>query len=122
MWRTLAVAVGGLLVALVVAGVGFLAGMRAKWPPVIDPVRRFNRAVTNPRVLRSAGGTGASASVIHHVGRASGRSYSTPIGAMATDRGFLIALPYGTRADWVKNVMAHGSATIADGGTTYDVG
>src|SRR5687767_8959102 len=47
----------------------FLVGMRTKSPAVVDRVRRFNRAVTNPRVLRSAGSPGASASVIRHVGR-----------------------------------------------------
>lgn len=61
--------VGGLgrlvVVAMVVvdalAGL-FVGGMRAKCPSVVDRVRRFNRAVTTPRVLRSAGSPGASAS------------------------------------------------------------
>ena len=34
---------------------------------------------------------------------------------------FLIALPYGERTDWVKNVLAKGSATLITGGKTYRV-
>lgn len=119
--RAVATVAGGLVLALVVAGAAFLVGMRAKAPPVLDAVRRFNRAVTNPRALRSAGTAGASASVVRHVGRTTGRPYETPIGAMPTDTGFLVALPYGTRADWLANVLAAGSATIVHGGTTYEV-
>jgi len=35
--------------------------------------------------------------------------------------GFLIALPYGTRADWVRNVLASGSATVVTRGDRVDV-
>ena len=40
---------------------------------------------------------------------------------MATDDGFVIAFPYGLSADWLKNVLASGSATIAQDGSTYDI-
>jgi len=30
-------------------------------------------------------------------------------------------LPYGTRVDWLRNVLAAGRATIKAGGQTYDV-
>jgi hypothetical protein len=52
----------GAVVALAVVTTVFLVGMRTKSPAVVDRVRRFNRAVTNPRVLRTAGSPGASAS------------------------------------------------------------
>ncbi len=93
-----------------------LAGMRWKLPPVLDAVRRMNRSVTNPRVMRSAGSTEAPTAVIRHVGRTSGRAYETPVDVVVTDDGFLIALPYGTRADWVRNVLSAGSATIVHRG------
>jgi hypothetical protein len=77
----------------------------------------------NPR-LRSAGsphnagGTShRTASVVRHVGRTSGKSYETPVHAVATDGGFAIALPYDPGSDWVKNVLARG-ATIACQGRT----
>lgn len=117
------VLVAAVVVVLGVATLGlvFLLGMRTKSPPVVDAVRRTNRRVFNPVQLRSAGQQGAYASVVRHVGRSSGRPYATPVGAVPTDDGFVIALPYGTRADWVRNVLAAGSATIEHEGRTYDV-
>jgi hypothetical protein len=109
------------LVALGAIGVVFVVGMRTKSPLVLDNIRRFNRGVTNPRVLKSAGSPGASASVIHHVGRASGRSHSTPIGPFPVGDGFVIALPYGPGADWVKNVLASGTATLVHEGSTIPI-
>jgi hypothetical protein len=47
--------VGAVAVVLTAIATVFLLGMRVKSPLVMDRVRRFNRAVTNPRVLRSAG-------------------------------------------------------------------
>ena len=96
----------------------FLLGMRSKYPAVVDRVRAFNRIVTNPRVLRTAGAPGASAAVIRHVGRASGRAYETPVGPFAVGDDFVIALPYGSRTDWVRNVLANRSATIVHEGRT----
>jgi deazaflavin-dependent oxidoreductase (nitroreductase family) len=119
-----ALALTGAGLGLVVGGLAvvFLVGMRSNTPAVIDAVRRINRRVTNPRVMRSAGTPGASASVIRHTGRTTGRPRETPVGAIPTDDGFLIALPYGTRADWVRNVLAAGTATIVHGGETFPVG
>ena len=54
--------------------------------------------LTRPLAIKSAGGPGASASGVHHVGRTSGRSYSTPVGAVPTDDGFVIALPVHGRS------------------------
>ncbi len=71
--------------------------------------------------MKKAGTPGAYASVVRHVGRTTGRPYETPVGAFATDDGFVIALPYGSQADWLKNVLASGSATIVDEGKTYRV-
>jgi hypothetical protein len=40
---------------------------------------------------------------------------------MQTADGFVIALPYGAGTDWVKNVLAAGSATLVHDGRTYAV-
>lgn len=109
----------GVVLATVIAV--FLVGMRRKSPAVIDAVRRFNAAVSNPKQMETAGTPGAYASIIEHSGRTSGTVYRTPIGTQATDDGFLIALPYGTRPDWVKNVLAAGSAVITADGETVAV-
>lgn len=117
MRRILALA-GAVLLGLLAAAVVVLSGMRARAPWAVDAVRRFS-AVFKPYQMRTAGMPGAYASVIHHRGRTSGWPYETPVGAVATDDGFVIALPYGTRADWLKNVLASGSATIVHEGRTY---
>ena len=121
MWRAIATIVVGMVLVLGAIGIVFMVGMRTKSPPVLKAVRRFNRAFTNPRAMKKAGAPGAYASVIRHVGRTTGRPYETPVGAFATDDGFVIALPYGSDADWLKNVLASGSATIVDEGNTCRV-
>jgi deazaflavin-dependent oxidoreductase (nitroreductase family) len=110
--RTLLQSLGGLGLVGLLALVAFTVSFRTKFRPVQDVIRRFNRDVTNPRQLASAGGVGAWASVVHHVGRASGTAYRTPVVAVEVDDGFLFALPYGPGADWVRNVLAAGSATL----------
>lgn len=88
--------------------------------PLRSILRQLTR-VTRPLALRSAGTQGSGTSVISHEGRRSGRVYRTPVVAVAHDGTFLIALPYGERTDWVKNVLAKGSATLITGGKTYQV-
>jgi deazaflavin-dependent oxidoreductase (nitroreductase family) len=109
-----------LFVGVGVLGAVFLVGMRRKTPFVLDAVRRSGRAV-KPLVLKSSGTRGGIASVVRHVGRTSGRPYETPVNAVATDDGFVIALPYGQNTDWLKNVLASESATIVHEGDTYVV-
>lgn len=111
--------VAGTAAVVAVAGGVFFVGMRRKSPLVLDPVRRMNKAVMNPMQLKSAGTPGAYASVLEHEGRTSGRRYRTPIVAEVTDDGFVIALPYGDRADWVRNVIAAGRATLTHEAETY---
>jgi deazaflavin-dependent oxidoreductase (nitroreductase family) len=115
--RSLAVGV----VAAALLGVVFVIGMRTKSPVVQRAVRRMNKAYWNPRSMATAGRPGAYASVVDHVGRRSGTSFETPIVPVTTEDGFVIALPYGARADWVQNVLAAGEATITHEGERYEV-
>jgi deazaflavin-dependent oxidoreductase (nitroreductase family) len=87
---------------------------------VQNALRLFTRA-TRPLALRSAGKEGSSTSVVRHVGRRSGRVYETPVVAAQHDDSFLIALPYGERTDWLKNILAKGSAAVVTNGHTYEV-
>jgi deazaflavin-dependent oxidoreductase (nitroreductase family) len=87
---------------------------------VQNTLRMFTR-VMRPLALRSAGQKGTGTSVIRHVGRRSGQSYQTPVVVARRDDSFLIALPYGQRTDWLKNVLAAGSATIVADGSSYEV-
>jgi len=115
-----AAAVAGALVVVVAGVVGvLLVGLRRKYPPVVDTVRRFARDVGNPRLLKTAGGPGANAAILRHVGRTSGKPYQTPVTAVAAADGFVIALPYGPTTDWVKNLLAAGSATLVHDGQTH---
>ena len=107
----------GALVGIAVLLLGLLvAGMRWQVAPVVNAVRRMNRSVTNPRVMRTAGTAGTQTSVIEHVGRRSGSTYETPVDIIETTTRLLIALPYGTRTDWLRNVLDAGSATVVTRG------
>src|SRR5215469_17039736 len=85
-----------------------------------NALRLFTRAM-RPLAMRSAGREGSSTAVVRHVGRRSGRTYETPVTAVRHDDSFFIALPYGQRTDWLRNVIERGSATIVAGGQVYDV-
>jgi len=111
---------GGFVLLAAAAGIVFVVGMRTKSPAVVNAVRRLSRA-TKALPLKTAGTGDAYASVVRHVGRTSGRGYETPVHAVATDGGFAIALPYGPGSDWVKNVLASGTAAIVYRGRTYQV-
>lgn len=113
--------IGSLVVIGVVLWVVFTIAIRAKCSPVLTGIRKMNRAVMNPRQMGTAGKPGAYASIVRHVGRNSGTSYETPVQALPTEDGFVIPLPYGRTADWMKNVLAAGSATIVKDGVENPV-
>lgn len=121
MLGTVLLIVGVVVAVLVALAVVWFIGMRTKWPPVRDFQRRVNRRVFNPRQMRTAGTPGAYAGIVRHVGRRSGRAYETPVVPLPTDDGFVILLPYGDRPDWVRNVLAAGTATIVHEGEEYPV-
>ncbi len=106
------------LVALVAL---FIGGMRAKWPPVVDTVRRINLRYLNPQQLKDAGQPGAYADLLRHTGRTSGEVHETPLTVHPTDDGFVIGLVYGERTQWLKNVLAAGRADVVREGVTYPV-
>ena len=71
--------------------------------------------------MRSAGKDNSHTSVVRHIGRRTGRTYETPVVAVEHEDSVLIALPYGERTDWMKNVLASGRATIVSNGQTVEV-
>lgn len=92
------------------------------WPaPLLRAIRTFNKYLLNP-VMSSLGGRKNSyAAVIRHTGRKSGKQYSTPVGADPTLAGFIIPVAYGTRVDWLQNVLAAGRATVLAEGEVHEV-
>ncbi|WP_238396207.1 nitroreductase family deazaflavin-dependent oxidoreductase [Mycolicibacterium sp. CBMA 234] len=57
--------------------------------------------------------------VIEHTGRKSGNLYRIPVMAFVDGQGFSVVLNYGTRSDWVRNVLAAGSADVVHRGKRY---
>jgi deazaflavin-dependent oxidoreductase (nitroreductase family) len=88
--------------------------------PMQAVLRRVTRA-TRPLAMRSAGTERSSTSIVRHVGRRSGRTYETPVVAVEHGDDFLIALPYGERTDWMKNVLVSGKADVVTHGRSYGV-
>ncbi|BBX46694.1 hypothetical protein MCOO_27090 [Mycobacterium cookii] len=72
-------------------------------------------------MLRLAGRRHFYAAAIHHTGRRSGARYATPVVVERFAGGFVVPLPYGTRVDWVLNVLAAGTASISSQGETSTV-
>src|SRR5215208_3065224 len=89
--------------------------------PVTDASRALNKRFGNPAMMRLAGRRYFFAGLIRHEGRRSGREYATPIWAVPTTEGIVISLPFGEGADWLKNVLAAGRATIETRGETWAV-
>jgi deazaflavin-dependent oxidoreductase (nitroreductase family) len=110
-----------LFLGLSATAVLYVVGTRSKSSAVRNAARRFHRAMGNPLQMRSAGTPNSYASVLRHQGRTTGTIYETPVWAVPTEDGFVIAIVYGSRTDWLKNVLASGSAAIVHEGATYRV-
>ncbi|MDJ0954156.1 MAG: nitroreductase family deazaflavin-dependent oxidoreductase [Acidimicrobiia bacterium] len=77
---------------------------------------KVNKRVFNPIVLRRG-----KSPTLTHVGRKSGKEFVTPLDAYEADGGYLFMLVYGPKSDWVRNILASGSATLRKEGETYDL-
>jgi deazaflavin-dependent oxidoreductase (nitroreductase family) len=112
---------GAVILGFAALVIAFVVGWRKKSELVLGPIVWMSKKVMNPMQMRSAGTPGAYASIVRHRGRISGAEYETPVGVVADGDAFLVALPYGSRAQWLRNVLAAGSATLVHEGTTYRV-
>jgi deazaflavin-dependent oxidoreductase (nitroreductase family) len=79
--------------------------------------RRFANRVVGP-VLTRLPGFGA----VEHRGRRSGRVYRTPVKLFRRGETYLVSLPYGSDADWVRNVLAAGGCELRTLGRTIQLG
>ncbi len=68
---------------------------------------QINKRVFNPRELKKG-----DRPVLTHIGRSSGKVYETPLDAHRVDGGYIFILVYGSKSDWVQNILAAGSATL----------
>ena len=109
------------VLAISAMAIVYVLGIRSESPTVRNAARGFHHTVGNRVQMRSAGTPGTFASVIRHQGRRTGNTYETPVWAVPTEDGFVIAIVYGSRSDWLKNVMASRTAAIVHKGQTYPV-
>ena len=85
--------------------------------PLPRSVARVNRRLTNrllgPLAMRLPG-----FGVVVHTGRQTRRQYRTPVNVFRRGDRYIIALTYGSNADWVRNVLADGGCTLETRGQT----
>ncbi|MEU4414159.1 nitroreductase family deazaflavin-dependent oxidoreductase [Nocardia salmonicida] len=72
---------------------------------------KINKRVFNPRAV-----AGGKWPVLTHTGRISGKTYRTPLDAHPVDGGYLFVLVYGSASDWVRNILATGTAELRKDG------
>src|SRR6266487_3276261 len=109
------------LLGLLLAPIAFVAGLMLiliVWMRTLhilwvrEKFIRFNKQTLNPTTLKIAGGRSGVYATVKHVGRRSGRSYTTPVVAQPLGDGFVIPLPYDSSVDWCHNVLAAGTCTL----------
>jgi deazaflavin-dependent oxidoreductase (nitroreductase family) len=77
---------------------------------------KINKRVINPRQIRRG-----EYPVVTHVGRTSGKSYKTPLDAFPTRTGYVLVARYGPESDWVRNILAAGTATLRIDGEEHEL-
>ena len=78
---------------------------------------KINKRVFNPGQIRKG-----SYPVVTHIGRSSGKVYQTPLDAFPTRTGYVLVARYGPNSDWIRNILAAGSATLRIEGEDHDLG
>ena len=79
-------------------------------------VNRYMNPITRPLARRLPG-----FAILTHTGRKSGHKYQTPINVFKRGNHYLFFLTYGSDVEWVKNVLATGSASIETRGQVVEL-
>ena len=77
---------------------------------------KVNKRVFNPITIRRG-----KSPTLTHVGRKSGKEFITPLDAYEAEGGYMFMLVYGPKSDWVRNILAAGTATLRKDGKTYEL-
>jgi deazaflavin-dependent oxidoreductase (nitroreductase family) len=77
-----------------------------------DRIRIFNKHVTNRILGIFAHASRGPFAIIRHAGRRSGKAYQTVIMVWRLGEGFVIALTYGPKVDWYRNILAAGGGRV----------
>ena len=105
----------GAILAIAIPATGILLmRFRKRW------LAKINIAVTN-RITSLFAGWMPGFGILTHVGRKSGRLYRTPVNVFRGPNGFIIALTYSSRCEWVKNVLAAGECKLQTRGQYYQL-
>ena len=91
-----------------------LMRFRKRW------LAKFNIFITN-RITGLFAGWLPGFGMLTHVGRKSGKVYRTPVNVFRAPRGFIIALTYSRKCEWVKNVVACGGCELQSRGRKYQL-
>jgi deazaflavin-dependent oxidoreductase (nitroreductase family) len=73
----------------------------------------------NPLVGKLAGRRHVPMAQLHHIGRRTGRSYLTSVGARVGGGVVLIPLTFGNQSDWARNVYTAGQCSVYVNGYTF---
>ena len=89
---------------------------------IVKVVMRPMTKMLNPLIVKLAGRRHfRMAAQIRHVGRRSGRTYTTPVSARRSGDMIVIALTFGSQSDWSRNVRSAGGGTVRIEGEDYNV-
>jgi F420H(2)-dependent quinone reductase len=99
--------IGAIVIVVIAASGVLMMRFRKRW------LARINIAVTN-RITGLFAGWLPGFGILTHVGRKSGKVYRTPVNVFRASKGFIIALTYSSRSEWVNNVLAAGGATVEE--------
>lgn len=77
----------------------------------------INKRVFNPLEIKRG-----VRPVLIHTGRSSGKTYQTPLDAHPVEGGYLFLPMYGPRTDWVRNILAAGTARLRIEGREIELG
>lgn len=79
---------------------------------ILDRIRIANKYFINKLFLPLAGRRAGHFAVLAHRGRKTGKTYRIPIIAEPAGNGFVFALTYGRKVDWLANVFAAGGCSL----------
>ena len=84
-------------------------------------VRPFTNHIANPLVRRFAAWLPGFA-IVRTLGRRTGQTHRSPLNVFRRDGDYVMALVYGADVDWVRNVLAAGSAELEQRGHVVRLG
>lgn len=102
-----------LVIAIAATGV-LMMRFRKRW------LAKINIAFTN-RITGLFASWLPGFGILTHVGRKSGKVYRTPVNVFRAPDGFVIALTYSSRSEWVNNVLAAGGCELETRGKKYQL-